>query len=77
MEGAPTILTFCKEVADGSAFETPYLRDDFDNVSCLVVSLLLDVFDWRLVVVLLRELLVLDRARTSVFLHSKACNFIA
>jgi len=64
-------------VVDLVAIETPDLRDDFDIV-CLVVSLLLDVFDWCLVVLfLLRELLVLDRARTSVYLSSSVCNFIA
>jgi len=44
-EGVPSSkLLFCIEVVDLVAIESPDLRDNFDIV-CLVVSLLLDVFD--------------------------------
>ena len=44
-EGVPSSkLLFCIEVVDLVAIESSDLRDDFDIV-CLVVSLLLDVFD--------------------------------
>jgi len=44
-EGVPSSkLLFCIEVVDLVAIESPDLRDDLDIV-CLVVSLLLDVFD--------------------------------